>query len=164
MNRNIVLGFLVMLAGVAAGWYLLSGKPVPRLPTYEQLSGKIGPTSTPTMDLTDAIVNVTSPGGTEGADKGGVAARTVVTYTDTGFGPSSIVVAAGTIVTFVNESGKGMWVASDVHPTHLLLPEFDAKKSLGKGASYEFTFMKVGTWRYHNHVNPSDGGTVVVTQ
>jgi hypothetical protein len=57
-----------------------------------------------------------------------------------------------------------MWVASAVHPTHLLLPGFDELKSTGKGGTYEYTFVKVGTWQYHNHVNPSDTGSVVVTE
>jgi hypothetical protein len=35
---------------------------------------------------------------------------------------------------------------------------------MGKDGAYEYTFVKVGTWHYHNHVNPADAGAVVVTE
>ena len=162
MNRNIVIGLIVILSGVAAGWYVLSGKSTPALPGLSgvSLTGKTGtPTPTPV-----SLTTSTNDDMALGSDKGGVAARTVVTYTDTGFGPNSIVVKAGTIVTFVNESGKAMWVGSDAHPTHLLLPGFDQKKSVGRGETYEYAFAKVGTWGYHNHTSPTDTGSVVVTE
>jgi hypothetical protein len=65
-------------------------------------------------------------------------------------------------VIFKNESGKKMWVASDDHPSHLIYPEFDAKKGVETGSTYEFVFNKVGTWGYHNHLSPSSTGTVIV--
>lgn len=163
MNRNIMLGLLILLAGGLAGWYLFSGKPTPKLPSFPQLTQKASSPPTPTVAMTDEVVRYDDGTG-DGGDKGGVAARTVVTYTDTGFGPASIIVKQGTMVAFVNESGKGMWVASDVHPTHQLLSGFDQKASVGKDGVYEYAFVKVGTWRYHNHINPADAGAVVVTE
>ncbi len=86
----------------------------------------------------------------------------VVKYNDSGFTPENIEVSAGQVVRFVNESTGNMWVASDNHPTHKIMPEFDNKKAVSAGESYEFTFTKVGEWAYHNHVKPSAVGTVVV--
>ena len=86
----------------------------------------------------------------------------VVTYTNKGFTPKEIIVSAGQTVRFVNESSGNMWLASDPHPTHTILPEFDEKKSIGNGENYEFTFTEIGEWDYHNHVKPSAVGTVVV--
>jgi plastocyanin len=85
-----------------------------------------------------------------------------VTYSDTGFAPATLTVEVGTKVTFVNESSKGMWVASAVHPTHEVLPAFDNKVTVAEGESYSYTFTKEGQWKYHNHVGPTDTGTVVV--
>jgi len=90
--------------------------------------------------------------------------RTVITYTDGGFNPKTVTVKVGTTVTFMNDSSGLMWVASDPHPVHTLLSGFDELNSVSKGGSYEYTFTKVGTWTYHNHMNPSLKGTVVVTQ
>ena len=39
---------------------------------------------------------------------------------------------------------------------------FDTCKGLKKGESYEFTFNEIGSWKYHNHLNPGQQGTVVV--
>lgn len=83
----------------------------------------------------------------------------LVTYTDDGFTPSTITVARGTTVLFVNESSGSMWVASAVHPTHQVLPGFD---QLSAGERYTYTFEQEGSWKYHNHLAPSQTGTVVV--
>lgn len=85
-----------------------------------------------------------------------------VEYTEAGFSPSTTAVPLGATVVFTNNSTKSMWVASDVHPTHNVYSEFDAKKGIGTGQSYEFTFDKKGSWSYHNHLVPSDAGVVVV--
>lgn len=83
----------------------------------------------------------------------------VITYSDDGFTPKEINVVQGQTVRFVNESGGNMWVASNVHPTHTILSEFDQKST---GDSYEFQFNDTGSWGYHNHVSPGKVGTVVV--
>lgn len=88
-----------------------------------------------------------------------------VDYTDSGFSPASVTVKKGTTVQFMNKSSSTMSVASNPHPTHTDYPGFDQGKSSQKGQSeYDFTFEKTGTWGYHNHLNPSDTGTVIVTE
>lgn len=82
-----------------------------------------------------------------------------VSYTDSGFEPATITVDAGTEVTWTNDSGSDMWVASDPHPVHTDFGEFDQKQS---GDSYSFTFDEAGTYEYHNHQNSGDTGTVIV--
>ncbi len=86
----------------------------------------------------------------------------LVTYTDTGFVPATLTINAGETVTFMNESGSDMWVASAIHPTHEILPEFDQMKGTPKGTSYSFTFTKAGDWKFHDHFNPSARGTITV--
>ena len=66
------------------------------------------------------------------------------------------------IVTFVNQSSRAMWIASNPHPIHTGLAGFDAKKGIGNGESFSFSFTKAGEFGYHNHLNLSDTGTVVV--
>lgn len=85
-----------------------------------------------------------------------------VTLADSGFSPASIAIKAGEKVTFKNEGTGQMWVASAPHPTHTNYPGFDEKSGVGNGQSYEFTFTKIGSWKYHNHLNPTQFGTVVV--
>ncbi|MBI3261245.1 cupredoxin domain-containing protein [Candidatus Berkelbacteria bacterium] len=89
-------------------------------------------------------------------------AAATVTYTATGFSPSSVTVKSGSTVAFTNEGSEEMWVASDPHPIHIGLRGFDAKKGIGAGQTYSFTFTKTGTFGFHNHLNSSRTGTVVV--
>lgn len=85
-----------------------------------------------------------------------------VKYTNSGFVPARIEVAIGTVVEFTNESDKEMWVASDDHPSHEVLPTFDQFKTTGKGGTYTYLFDKAGVWRYHDHISPEKEGIVEV--
>lgn len=86
----------------------------------------------------------------------------VVTYTDNGFVPRSVEIQVGETVRFINESSRPMWVASDIHPAHNILPTFDQFGVSGFGENYEYTFEQSGKWGYHDHVNASFGGTITV--
>ncbi|XKT74800.1 MAG: hypothetical protein ACJKTH_01810 [Patescibacteria group bacterium UBA2163] len=85
-----------------------------------------------------------------------------VTYTDSGFSPQTVEVRRGDTVQFVNKSSRPMWVASNEHPAHTVLPTFDQFSVSAFGESYEYTFEQEGTWEYHDHVNASELGTVIV--
>ena len=99
-----------------------------------------------------------------------------VIYTNSGYSPRELIVKVGDTVTWKNENSQGMWTASGMHPTHVIYSgtsldehcpdtqntSFDECKSAQPGESWSFKFDKKGTWRYHNHVQPSDFGTVVV--
>lgn len=91
-----------------------------------------------------------------------VATAPTVIYTNGGFSPAELTVKVGTAVTFINQSDAPMWVASANHPSHTLYPEFDAKASVTKGGSYSFTFDKVGTHPYHNHILLGKYGKIIV--
>lgn len=85
-----------------------------------------------------------------------------VRYTNDGFSPKSLTVAVGTMVEFVNESARPMWVASNEHPEHALLPTFDQFETVDTGGTYTYVFDKPGTWSYHDHINPSLEGVIIV--
>ena len=161
MNNKVFFGLLILAAGALVGWFVFGGAVYPPGgPTGIDREEPFSPNG-----ATEAFPDLMQASGADQMeDKGGVAARTVVTYTDTGFAPKTAAVKTGSTVTFVNESSGGMWVASDVHPTHQLLPGFDQKSSVASGGTYEYTFTRIGTWTYHNHQNPTDQATVVVTQ
>ena len=78
-----------------------------------------------------------------------------VAYRVGSFLPKRLEAPAGQTVTFVNESDAPMWPASNIHPTHEILPGFDAKSPIEPGESWTFVFEEVGFWRYHNHLSPS---------
>lgn len=95
------------------------------------------------------------------AAQGGMGMETV-SYTNDGFRPAKLIVPVGTMVEFVNQSDSEMWVASNIHPSHEILPTFDQFKGVAKGKSYMYTFDKKGTWPYHDHINPALEGVITV--
>lgn len=142
------MGCVVLALGVVVGWAML---PETRVVT-EEADSAIFEATTPTPMAVDT--SMPTPATTSAT----------VQYTDTGFVPAFVTVKQGSTVTFVNDASSGMWVASAMHPTHSLLPGFDELKSVTRGGTYEYMFTNVGTWKYHNHVNPTATGTVIVVQ
>ena len=157
MNRNSI-GLVIVLIIIAGGWYFFSKAPAETPETEAPVTNQmpvIGETTTDTIVTSD----------------------TTVTYTDQGFSPASVTIEQGQTVTWINQSSKDMWVASAMHPTHMAYDgtaladhctvgvgtSFDACHVSGPTASYSFTFDKAGTWKYHNHVDASKFGTVIVT-
>lgn len=159
MNKTAV-SIIAIIVVIGGGWYMLRGTPVsaPETPTADQ-------TPVTTTATTNTTTTTTSTGVT-------------IVYTDQGFSPNSVTIPLGTAVTFVNQSSKTMWVASAAHPTHMVYsgtnvsqhcPDttntaFDECQADVPGATFTFTFTKVGTWGYHNHGAPGDKGSVIVTE
>lgn len=102
-----------------------------------------------------------------------------IEITSEGFNPQTLIIKAGDTVTFINKDTThttGHWPASAFHPTHTEYlgsdiakcgtseenSIFDACKGLKEGGSYKFKFDQKGSWKYHDHLNPSLWGTIVV--
>ena len=83
-------------------------------------------------------------------------------YTNEGFAPESVTVAAGDVVRFINVSDWDFWPASNIHPTHDILPEFDSLQPIPPQGSWSHQFDKLGRWYYHDHLAPEKGGLVAV--
>jgi len=93
-----------------------------------------------------------------------------------GIFPGVIVISAGETVNFINRDNRPHRPASDIHPTHRLYPgsgiekcgtpdqsnNFDACRGLAQGEFYSFTFNEVGSWSYHDHLNPGLRGIIIV--
>ena len=87
----------------------------------------------------------------------------LVEFTDDGFVPKRLEVEVGQQVQFLNSSESSLWPASNIHPTHQIMPEFDAGSPVGTDGVWAFTFDKPGFWRYHNHMVPEHSGLIVAT-
>ncbi len=84
-----------------------------------------------------------------------------VAVTAQGFEPKTVTIKTGTRVVWTNNSGTAVAVHSAVHPTHLLFPFLNLGE-FGNGSTVEVVFDKPGTYIYHNHLDPSQTGTVIV--
>ena len=92
-----------------------------------------------------------------------------IIYSDTGFSPSTVTVAAGTTVAFKNSSSHGMWPASAQHPTHILYPDQNScfagvftNCTVAPGGTFSYKFNQVGSWGYHDHLNSGNMGRINV--
>lgn len=87
--------------------------------------------------------------------------QNTVTLTANGFSPATLTIKAGQKVTWINKSGEEATVNSDPHPTHTAYPPLNLG-SFPDGGTLSLTFDKAGKYGYHNHLNPSARGTIVV--
>lgn len=148
MGKYIIIVIVVVIL-LGGGFYFMKKQTsmqqaAPSTQNAQPFSSNVQPTS----------ASVT--GSAEGAN--------AVSYTANGFEPNTISIKAGQTVTWTNKDSDDVWVASNPHPTHTDYPGFDELKSMSNGQTYSFTFTKVGKWGYHNHLNPSQQGTVIVTR
>jgi len=84
-----------------------------------------------------------------------------ITLTKSGFEPSELKIKAKTLVVWINKSGNPATINSDNHPTHLLYPFLNLGE-FADGSSIQVMFDKPGRYTYHNHLNPTQKGTVLV--
>lgn len=149
-----ILGVVaVLIIGLGAWWY--TSRQAPTAPAQLAASG------------TDANM----------PDDGVLTEPKTVTvlYGSDGFSPSTMTVKQGDTVTFVNNKGGSMWVASAPHPGHAGYDGTDRAThcaagyagatpfdQCAAGVTYSFTFNKAGMWKYHNHDNSSNFGAVIV--
>ncbi len=146
------------------------------LPLFLSACGAVTNTNSITLDLTNTTPTNTASVNTNSVTNTSIGSNTNVTtntnttakavakdisITGSAFSPSTITIAAGTTVTWTNNSGGEARISSDPHPTHTDLPGLDSS-SLANGGTYSFTFTQVGSWGYHNHFSPTMRGTVVV--
>src|SRR3989344_7254139 len=85
----------------------------------------------------------------------------LITYTDSEFSPAQVSVKVGDTVTFKNDSNAAVQVNSVPHPAHTQFPELNIG-TIATGESKTVTFTTAGTKKYHNHLSPSQNGTIVV--
>lgn len=162
--KPLIIGVIVIAVLIIGGFFLFN--------SGESQTGTNTDTNSqvpvPGSDVDEMIVN----GNTD--TTGNTNQGNLIEYTSSGYTPSRITINQGESVTFTNTISRETWPASNVHPTHTSYPGsgsskcgtttdiFDACKELSNGESYTFTFNEIGTWTYHNHLRPSEGGTIIV--
>lgn len=91
----------------------------------------------------------------------GLMEEAAVNLAKSGFTPQTLTVKAGTKVIWTNESGKEATVNSANHPTHQVYPPLNLGE-FEDGENLSLIFNTPGTYRYHNHLNTTVFGSVIV--
>lgn len=149
MSNKVVVGIVVAVIVVLAGFFLVYNKPS-YSPSPQPQS------STPRPQKSTSPVTV-QPSATNEATK----EQNVITLTAGGFSPSTLTVKAGTKVSWINKSGSQATVNSIPHPVHTNYQPLNLG-SFTDGSTISLTFDKAGTYGYHNHLNPGQTGTIIV--
>lgn len=89
------------------------------------------------------------------------AQEVIITVTNAGFNPQTVTVKAGTRVIWVNNATGEVTVNAADHPTHKEYPPLNLGE-FGPNQSVQLVFDKAGTYKYHNHLDASQNGVVVV--
>ena len=89
----------------------------------------------------------------------------IVRFTDEGVFPECSNIPSGGTVIWVNEGANIIQVSSDPHPVHSDNPEISDGKFvliLPPGESAQVTLEKRGTFGFHDHINPSLSGKIII--
>ena len=170
-----ILIFLLIAAGVVYYFYHHAKVESPQ-PGESAVLPQTASTSQPTAAgieqpqaaTTSKAASQPKPGATysggENADAGPDIAVVEVDFNGSQFAPQSVNIKVNDWVFFKNKSSVDFWPASNPHPTHTGYPGFDALKAIPPGGEYRFQFTKAGSWGYHDHLDPSIQGVIVVGQ
>ena len=99
-----------------------------------------------------------------------------IEYTPNGYAPDKLTIKQGDTVKWVNKSAVEIWPAAAKPPTHEVYPGssitkcgtpeeagiFDACKGIPADESFSFTFNEVGQWFYHDHLDSTKFGQIIV--
>jgi plastocyanin len=150
-TRNVVV-IIILIIAVAAGIMVLKGQ--------YQVSANPSPINNEDQGYFNTN-SMPSPSPIATANDTATNENLVITITDSGFQPNALTIKVGTKVTWVNNGNNVVSVASDPHPTHTNYPPLNLGKVATDG-SVSLVFDKAGSYGYHNHLNASQTGTIVV--
>lgn len=108
---------------------------------------------------TNSALNSNSSAATNAAE------TNMVSITSSGFGPQTVSISAGDSVIWTNNDTSAHYIAPDDHPTHKKYAgiwDDSGAGNISPGQTYTQKFNTPGTYTYHDHLNPTTKGTVIV--
>lgn len=135
VSNRWIIGIIVAVVVIVGGLFILNKNSSPSIPA----------TSIPSQTETQPST----------------AQQDIITLTQDGFSPATFTIKAGVTVTWVNKSGNNAKVSSNPHPIHTNYPPLNLE-TFPDGEKLSLIFDKPGTYSYHNHLNPSQTGMIVV--
>ena len=142
----------VLLISVVGGVVLFGGNYL--------LSGKQGRGNTPAVK--PLVENIQRPSTSEdGPATASQSQKNTVILTAEGFSPKVLTIKAWETVTWNNNLGETATVNSDAHPAHTKYPPLNLGQ-FSAGQTLSLLFDQPVTYGYHNHLNPSQKGQIIV--
>lgn len=153
-HRSGTAGIIIVILLLIGAAYLLGlNQGNNRISSLTPISVISPPTGIPSPTATATVS--ASPGTTTSAT------LHEISLTATGFSPATLSIKPGDQVVWINKSGVEGAVYSNPHPTHTDYPPLNLG-TFANGGTLSLTFPTAGTYGYHNHLNPSQTGTIIV--
>lgn len=158
--KNIIAGLLIFIVLVSGGFWLATRN------TDDTNKNTTSPNTTSTNPTPSNTATSPTPSGSQNTNQSAdeasdTEASAVITYTQSGFSPSTVTVKSGDTVSIKNNSDIAIQFNSDPHPTHTENEELNAG-SVGPGETKTFTVNQKGTFGFHNHFNDDQKGTITI--
>ncbi|MBI4035879.1 cupredoxin domain-containing protein [Candidatus Daviesbacteria bacterium] len=147
MNKKIIIGPVVVASLVLGIWFIFRNIPNSTVPNQTSATN---PQVTP-----EATIQATAPASLPTQQ------QNTITLTSSGFSPTTLTIKAGDKVTWINKSSTSATVNSSPHPAHTDYSPLNLG-SFVDGETLSLTFDKAGTYKYHNHFNASQFGSIIV--
>lgn len=141
MSKNVVIVAAVIVVLAVGGWFLTRPK--------QTIAPEVTQTPTPTVSESGQ------------ASPSAVMTQSLVTISGAGFLPKSITIKAGESVNWKNTDSENHIVNSAPHPTHTAYPPLNLGL-IKPGEEKSLVFKAAGTYKYHDHLNPSLTGSITV--
>ncbi len=146
MKTSYWVAMVVIIAVLAIGFFLMQSQS--SNPTTQSVE----------TQSTSSSLEAASP---EASASTTTSEENMVTLSSDGYSPATLNIKVGTKVTWVNKSGATATVSSDPHPTHTAYTPLNLGQ-FKNGEMLSLTFEKSGTYSYHNHLTPTQKGTIIV--
>jgi plastocyanin len=174
-----VLGLVLLVSGCTSSTQFMDGAAEETSETEAQSPEEETPeeSSEDTTSGTDSETSISSTEESSSSQESSAPGESenTISYTSSGFEPSRITTVPGETVTFVDQTGNGVWVGSNNHPMHRNYDGTSTREHCNGGqrvgnpfdscsavSTFSFTFNETGEYGYHNHLSAGDQGTVVV--
>jgi plastocyanin len=170
MNKKYIIAAIVIVLAVCGGFLLgkrsviapegpgsIPNGAVEQATTTPEVAAPVAKPSAPKTTTTTKVSTPSAPAAPLMTKDGAY----IVSYTDKGFVPATLEIVSGKSVHFVNNSNKAMSLTS-VDQNSQIFSEFNQSKTVGRGGSYDFTFLAKGTWWYVNRNDQTQLGTIIV--
>ncbi len=146
-----------LIAGIAIIFVLVVGLGLMKANKTTQT-----PNASPSTEVMTESASPSSSDASMSGSPSDAMAQNTVTISANGFSPQTITIKAGDTVTWVNSDQALHQVNSDPHPTHTAYPPLNTVAQIPAGQQKSLTFPTAGKYGYHDHLDPSLRGTVVV--
>lgn len=150
MSKNLWIAIIVAVVLIFFGWWYMQSQKVQTNPQ----------TTTPS---TTTVMESPSPIGEESTNSGSMEKKSEhsVSVTSAGFLPKTLTIKVGETVTWMNDDSANHTVNSAPHPAHTDYSPLNLNV-IQPGASKSLSFPMAGTYKYHDHLNPTLFGSITV--